>query len=90
MPSDIHAWRGTFITLALDRGANLKAVSEMVGHGNTRITEQIYNKVTERMRQDTVGVLPSFETAPGVIKISEHTASTTNNSSSQPLANSGA
>lgn len=81
---DVHSWRGTFITLALDRGANLKAVSEMVGHGSTRITEAVYNKVTERMRKETVGVLPNFDTGASVLRLSEHTARTTAGTATEP------
>jgi integrase len=44
---DLHALRVTFVTLALDAGADLKGVSEMVGHRQVSTTIGIYDRASE-------------------------------------------
>lgn len=48
----IHDLRHTFATLLLERGVNIKVVSELLGHSSINITLSIYGHVTPRM-QDT-------------------------------------
>lgn len=44
---DLHGLRVTFVTLALDAGADLKGVSEMVGHRQVSTTIGIYDRASE-------------------------------------------
>ena len=37
-----HAWRHGFAMLFLNEGANLSAVSAMMGHSNTSVTQSVY------------------------------------------------
>ena len=46
-PVNLHYTRHTYATLLLASGQPLKAVSETLGHGDTRTTETIYNHITE-------------------------------------------
>jgi len=48
----IHDQRHTHVTWALEEGADLKAVSERVGHGNTRITADLYQHITRKLQED--------------------------------------
>ena len=50
----IHDHRHTHITWALEEHADLKAVSARVGHSTTRITAEIYQRVTEQLARDVV------------------------------------
>lgn len=56
----LHALRNTSITLAIQNGAPLKAVSEKVGHSSTVITSDIYLKNTDKMREQTTQVMESI------------------------------
>lgn len=49
----LHDLRHSFITLMLENGdIDIKTVSEMVGHAKITTTQQIYQHVTENMKQD--------------------------------------
>jgi integrase len=48
----IHDLRHTHITLALASGANLKAVSQRVGHAKTSITMDLYAHVLPEQHLD--------------------------------------
>lgn len=49
----LHDLRHSFITLMLENGEiDIKTVSEMVGHAKITTTQQIYQHVTENMKQD--------------------------------------
>lgn len=49
----LHDLRHSFITLMLESGEiDIKTVSEMVGHAKITTTQQIYQHVTENMKQD--------------------------------------
>jgi len=47
----------TSITLAIENGAPIKAVSAKVGHKDVKITENIYLKNTEKMTAQTTEVM---------------------------------
>lgn len=83
---DIHSLRGSFITLAIDGGANPKAVQNIVGHKSERMTMGVYAKATERGKRAAVACLPFAKvTTPGYIvpMQNEHSVRTTNSESSQ-------
>jgi len=48
----VHDLRHTFATLLLERGVNIRAVSELLGHASVTITLNTYGHVTPKM-QDT-------------------------------------
>jgi integrase len=50
----IHDHRHTHITWALEEHADIKAVSARVGHSSTRITSEIYQRVTDQLARDVV------------------------------------
>ena len=45
-----HDLRHTFATLMLERGVDIKTVSEYLGHSSVEITLRVYGHVTARMR----------------------------------------
>ena len=47
-----HSLRHTFATLAIERGANIKAVSQILGHANCSITIELYTHLSnEHLRE---------------------------------------
>lgn len=56
-PIRLHGLRSTSITLAIENGAPIKAVSAKVGHKDVKITENIYLKNTEKMTAQTTEVM---------------------------------
>lgn len=61
---DLHSLRVTFTTLALDGGANPKAVQAILGHSTLDMTMGVYAKATDRAKRETINALP-FATASG-------------------------
>ena len=52
---DIHGLRHTFATLWVERGGNPKNLSEILGHGDTSITLNLYvHPVQEQMQEEMV------------------------------------
>jgi integrase len=49
-----HDLRHTFATLQLEKGVNVKKVSEMLGHSNISITLATYSHVTKQMDREAV------------------------------------
>lgn len=56
----IHAFRHTFCSLAFAGGAELVAVSKMLGHANLNITQQVYLHVTKQQKADVAEKLDQF------------------------------
>lgn len=54
---NIHALRHTFGSILFDKGADLKTISELMGHADIQTTANIYIGVTEQKLQDTVKLL---------------------------------
>ncbi|MEM6927276.1 MAG: tyrosine-type recombinase/integrase [Myxococcota bacterium] len=48
LPSGVtpHVLRHTYATLAIERGANIKAVSQLLGHADVRVTLQLYTQLS--------------------------------------------
>jgi integrase len=51
----VHDLRHTFATLLLERGVNIKVVSELLGHSSIGITLAIYGHVTQKMYDQAIG-----------------------------------
>jgi integrase len=54
---DLHALRGTFATLAMDGGANPKAVQAILGHSTLGMTMKAYAKATDRAKRAAINAL---------------------------------
>jgi len=54
---DYHSLRHTHATMLLEKGANIKAVQQRLGHKNIDITLQIYTHVTNQMEDAAVKIL---------------------------------
>lgn len=57
---NFHALRHTHATMLIEAGVPIKAVSERLGHSNTRTTIETYVHVTEGMRTDAVDKFEQF------------------------------
>lgn len=53
----IHSLRHTFATRLLEKGANIKAVSELLGHSGIQITLDTYSHVLEKFKIETINLL---------------------------------
>lgn len=53
----LHDLRHTGITLQLENGANIKAVSTRAGHSSIKITGDIYSHCTQKMEDETVDII---------------------------------
>ena len=56
----LYDFRHCFATMALKRGADLKAVSEILGHSRPDITARIYQHVDLEMHRQAVARLPAL------------------------------
>ncbi|MCL2574887.1 MAG: site-specific integrase [Defluviitaleaceae bacterium] len=54
---NVHSLRHTFATRLLEKGANIKVVSEILGHASVQITLDIYSHAMPNMKQETVDLL---------------------------------
>ena len=54
---NVHTLRHTFATRLLEKGANIKAVSEILGHASVQITLDIYSHALPNLKKDTVDLL---------------------------------
>jgi len=62
----IHDQRHTHVTLAIQQGSNIKAVSKRVGHATTSITMDLYAHVLPEMHVEVADKMGAalFGTAP--------------------------
>jgi integrase len=52
-----HALRHTFATRALESNANIKVVSEILGHASIQITLDTYSHVSTELQRDTMQMI---------------------------------
>lgn len=55
-----HAFRHTHAVLLLESGANIKVVSERLGHATIDMTANVYLHITEKMEEDAIDKFASF------------------------------
>lgn len=53
----MHALRHTFATRLIERGGNIKAISELLGHKNISITLDTYAHVLNQFKENTIALL---------------------------------
>jgi len=56
----MHALRHTGITLQIEGGAKLNAVSKRAGHSSCQITSDIYTHATKNMEKETVDIMTTI------------------------------
>lgn len=59
-PISLHGLRHTGITLQLEAGANIKAVSNRAGHSDIQITFNIYAHLTQNLESQTVDIIENI------------------------------
>jgi integrase len=53
----IHSTRHTYATRLIERGADVKTVSELLGHATVKFTLDIYNHINQRAKHEAVALL---------------------------------
>jgi len=53
----IHSLRHTFATRLLEKGVNIKTVSELLGHASVQITLDVYGHISQDMKHSAVALL---------------------------------
>jgi integrase len=53
-----YSYRHAFVSMMLDAGADLKSVSEIVGHSNPTLTLRVYQHTNKLMHQNAINKLP--------------------------------
>lgn len=53
----IHSLRHTFATRLLEKGANVKAISELLGHSSVKITLDVYSHALPNLKKETISML---------------------------------
>ena len=53
-----YSYRHAFVSMLLESGADLKSVSELVGHSNTSLTLAVYQSTNKAMHRSTIEKLP--------------------------------
>ena len=55
-----YSYRHAFVSMLLESGADLKSVSELVGHSNTSLTLAVYQSTNKAMHRSTIEKLPAM------------------------------
>lgn len=53
----LHSTRHTFASLLFKRGADVKTVCELLGHGDTRTTYSTYIHIIKEQKRDAISLL---------------------------------
>ncbi len=56
----LHDLRHTMVTLLIQAGANMKAISNRAGHRDTKVTDSTYGHVTKSLNRDTAEKFDKF------------------------------
>jgi site-specific recombinase XerD len=56
----LHSLRHTFATMLFSNGCEVKVVSELLGHSNTKITENIYIHVIQQQKVKAIKSIDKF------------------------------
>ncbi|MGH2078824.1 tyrosine-type recombinase/integrase [Aerococcus urinaeequi] len=56
-----HIFRHTYVSLAVEQGIDKDTIAKQVGHANTKMIDNIYLHVTDKMEQDIADKLHSFQ-----------------------------
>ena len=56
-----HNFRHTYVSLAGEQGIDNDTIAKQVGHANTKMIDNIYLHVTDKMEQDIADKLHSFQ-----------------------------
>lgn len=56
----VHALRHTFATMLFRNGANVKTVSEILGHSSTKITENIYIHIIQEQKVKAIETIDKY------------------------------
>ena len=56
-PVTFHSFRHSFATRLLEKGADIKTVSNLLGHRSIQITLDIYSHVSSDLKQKTISLL---------------------------------
>ena len=56
-PVTFHSMRHSFVTRLLEKGADIKTVSELLGHKSIQITLDIYSHVSSDLKEKTISLL---------------------------------
>ena len=56
-PLTVHSMRHSFATRLLEKGADIKTVSELLGHKSVQITLDIYSHVSANLKKKTISLL---------------------------------
>jgi integrase len=59
---DLHSLRVSFTTLAMDGGANPKAIQSILGHSSLEMTMGVYARGTDESKRDAIEALPFAST----------------------------
>ena len=56
----VHTLRHTFASMLFDKGCDVKVVSELLGHANTKITENTYIHILNKHKIKAIKTLDTF------------------------------
>lgn len=67
-PCEMYDVRHLFATTLLNGGADLAAVSKLMGHASVKMTADVYYQINEREKRRAITLLPSLHSGPKTAK----------------------